>query len=326
MEYIKLGNTGMEVSKIALGCMSFGDKSKWFHKWVLDEADTKKMIDQAIALGINFFDTANVYSMGSSEEFLGRALKGYNRDQLVVATKVFMKMHEGPNAGGLSRKAILAEADNSLKRLGIDYIDLYITHRWDKDTPIEETLDALDSLVKAGKVRYIGASAMYAWQFQKALHVSEKYGLAKFVSMQNHYNLLYREEEREMVPLCIDQNIGLTPYSPLAAGRLSRPLTDDPTGRSSTDETAKKKYDSTLTDDVKIIERVADLAHTHGVSMSQIALAWLLHQPQLCAPIVGTTKLTQLEDSVKAVSLKLTPSELTFLEELYLPHKVMGAL
>ena len=325
MQYTRLGNTGLEVSKLALGCMSFGDSSRWFHKWVLNEADTKVMIDKAIGLGINFFDTANVYSMGSSEEFLGRILKAYNRDELVVATKVFMPMHEGRNAGGLSRKEIIAQADASLKRLDMDYIDLYITHRWDANTPIEETLDALDALVKAGKVRYIGASAMYAWQFQKALYTSEKYNLAKFVSMQNHYNLLYREDERELVPLCADQKVALTPYSLLAAGRLSR-KGGEVTDRSNTDQTAKKKYDTTIEQDSVIVDRVAELADKYQVSMSQVALAWLLTRPAMAAPIIGTTKAHQLEDAVKAVDVVLSAEDCAYLEELYLPHKVMGAL
>ena len=325
MNYVKLGNTGLDVSPLSLGCMSFGDASKWFHKWVLNEADTKAMVHRAIDLGINFFDTANVYSMGTSEEYLGRILKDFNRDELVVATKVFAQMHDGPNGGGLSRKAILAEADKSLKRLGMDYIDLYITHRWDKNTPIEETLDALDSLVRAGKVRYIGASAMYTWQFQKALYTSEKYGYAKFVSMQNHYNLVYREDERELIPFCQDAKIALTPYSPLAAGRLARPL-GTATNRSETDVTGKGKYDDTLDQDSVIIERVAEIATKHNVTMGQISLAWLLHQPQVVSPIIGTTKINQLEDAAKAVEVKLTPEELAYLGEMYLPHKVSGAL
>lgn len=325
MNYVKLGNTGLDVSPISLGCMSFGDPTKWFHKWVLNEADTKAMVHRAIELGINFFDTANVYSLGTSEEYLGRVLKDFKRDELVVATKVFSKMYDGPNGQGLSRKAILSQADQSLKRLGMDYIDLYITHRWDKHTPIEETLDALTDLVKAGKVRYIGASAMYAWQFQKAINTSEKHGYAKFISMQNHYNLLYREDERELVPYCEDAKIALTPYSPLAAGRLARPL-DTQTNRSDTDLTAKSKYDDTLVQDSVIIERVAALADKHQATMGQIALAWLLHQPQVVSPIIGTTKIHQLEDAVKAVDMKLTTDELAYLAELYLPHKVSGAL
>ena len=325
MDYVKLGNTGMDVSKISLGCMSFGDPSRWFHKWVLSEAEGKAMIDRAIGLGINFFDTANVYSMGTSEAYLGRALKGYNRDELVIATKVFSKVGDGPNQSGLSRKHIFAEVDRSLKNLDMDYIDLYITHRWDKNTPIEETLDAFTDLIKAGKVRYIGASAMYAWQFQKALYTSEKHGYAKFVSMQNHYNLIYREDERELVPLCEDAKIALTPYSPLAAGRLARPLGTE-TNRSQTDMTGKGKYDGTLDQDAGIIERVAELAERHGVTMSQISLAWLLHQSQVVSPIIGTTKISQLEEAVKATEVHLSQEELAYLAELYLPHKISGAL
>lgn len=327
MKYVKLGTTGLDVSRICLGCMSFGDANNWVHKWVLDEASSREVIKKALDLGINFFDTANVYSLGTSEEYLGRALKEYaNRDDVVIATKVFSTMRETPNGGGLSRKAILSELDHSLRRLGTDYIDLYIIHRWDYHTPIEETMDALNDAVRAGKVRYLGASAMYAWQFQKARNVADKYGWSNFVSMQNHWNLLYREEEREMVPYCQDAGVALTPYSPLAAGRLSRKPGEGDTKRHQTDQVAISKYAKTEEQDSAIVERVAQVAADHSVSMSQIALAWLMHKPLLAAPIIGATKLHHVEDAVKAVDVKLTAEEITYLEELYLPHDVVGAL
>ena len=265
MEYVKLGNTGMDVSRLCLGCMSFGDTEKWIHKWVLDEENSRPIIKKALELGINFFDTANVYSIGRSEEILGKALKDYaNRDEVVIATKVQGKMHEGPNGAGLSRKAIMSEIDNSLKRLGTDYVDLYIIHRWDYNTPIEETMEALHDVVKAGKARYIGASAMYAWQFQKALHVAEKHGWTRFVSMQNHYNLIYREEEREMMPLCREEKIGVTPYSPMASGRLIRDWSET-TKRLETDQIARSKYDTTASSDKLVVDRVAEIAEKRGI-------------------------------------------------------------
>lgn len=326
MEYVKLGNSGLEVSKICLGCMSFGDSEKWTHKWVLDEENSRPIIKKALELGINFFDTANVYSLGRSEEILGKALKDYaKRDEIVIATKVFSKMHDGPNGGGLSRKVIMNEIDNSLKRLGTDYVDLYIIHRWDYNTPIEETMDALNDVVKAGKARYIGASAMYAWQFQKALYTAEKHGWTKFISMQNHYNLIYREDERELIPLCKDQNIGLTPYSPLAAGRLARDWSET-TYRLQTDEVAKSKYDSTKDKDKAIVDRVSELAKKHGVSRAQISLVWLLHKEPVNAPIIGATKITHLEDAVGAISVKLTSEEIAYLEEPYVPHSIVGPI
>ena len=254
MEYTKLGNTGMDVSRICLGCMGFGDATRWIHKWVLNEENSRPIIKKALELGINFFDTANVYSLGKSEEILGRALKDFaNRDEVVIATKVHGKMHDGPNGAGLSRKAILSEIDNSLKRLGTDYVDLYQIHRWDYQTPIEETMEALHDVVRAGKARYIGASAMFAWQFQKALHVAEKHGWTRFVSMQDHLNLLYREEEREMLPLCREEKIGVIPYSPLASGRLTRDWSKDRTLRSETDQIAKSKYDATAETDQQVV-------------------------------------------------------------------------
>ena len=326
MEYVKLGNSGLEVSRICLGCMSFGDSEIWTHKWVLNEENSRPIIKRALELGINFFDTANVYSLGRSEEILGKALKDYaKRDEVVIATKVFSRMRDGPNGVGLSRKVIMNEIDNSLKRLGTDYVDLYIIHRWDYNTPIEETMDALNDVVKAGKARYIGASAMYAWQFQKALYTAEKHGWTKFVSMQNHYNLIYREDERELIPLCKDQKIGLTPYSPLAAGRLARDWSET-TYRLQTDEVAKSKYDSTKDADKAIVDRVAELANKHGVSRAQISLAWLLHKGPVNAPIVGATKITHLEDAVGAIAVKLTPDEITYLEEPYVPHPIVGPI
>src|SRR3954447_3979555 len=264
MEYTKLGNTGMDVSRICLGCMGFGDPERWIHKWVLDEENSRPVIKRAIELGINFFDTANVYSLGASEEILGRALRDFaNRDEVVVATKVHGKMHDGPNGSGLSRKAILSEIDHSLRRLEMDYVDLYIIHRWDYDTPIEETMEALHDVVRAGKARYIGASAMFAWQFGKALCVAQTHGWSRFISMQDHLNLIYREEEREMLPLCREENIGVTPYSPLASGRLTRDGSSESTLRSETDQIAKSKYDAyeaTAQSDRQVVERVAEIA------------------------------------------------------------------
>lgn len=325
MEYIKFGNTGMDVSRICLGCMSFGKVLPGGHQWVLDEENSRPIIKRALELGINFFDTANIYASGSSEEIIGRALKDYaNRDEIVLATKVWGQMRPGPNGGGLSRKAIMSEIDNSLKRLGTDYVDLYIIHRWDYNTPIEETMEALHDVVKSGKARYIGASAMYAWQFQKALHVAEKNSWTRFVSMQNHLNLIYREEEREMMPLCQDQKIAVTPYSPLASGRLIRDWSET-TRRSETDLIQKSKYDSTADVDRLIVERVASLAEKRGVPRTHIALAWLLQKASVAAPIVGATKIAQLEDSVDALSVKLSPEEISFLEELYVPHPIVGA-
>lgn len=325
MEYIKFGNTGMDVSRICLGCMSFGKVLPGGHQWVLDEENSRLIIKRALELGINFFDTANIYASGSSEEIIGRALKDYaNRDEIVLATKVWGQMRPGPNGGGLSRKAIMSEIDNSLKRLGTDYVDLYIIHRWDYNTPIEETMEALHDVVKSGKARYIGASAMYAWQFQKALHVAETNSWTRFVSMQNHLNLIYREEEREMMPLCQDQKIAVTPYSPLASGRLIRDWSET-TRRSETDLIQKSKYDSTADVDRLIVERVASLAEKRGVPRTHIALAWLLQKASVAAPIVGATKIAQLEDSVDALSVKLSPEEISFLEELYVPHPIVGA-
>jgi len=325
MEYVRLGTTGMKVSRLCLGCMGFGDAESWIHKWVLNEADSRVVIQKALELGINFFDTANVYSLGTSEEFLGRALKDFaKRDDVVIATKLHGKMREDPNGGGLSRKAILSEIDNSLKRLGTDYVDLYQIHRWDYETPIEETMEALHDVVKAGKARYIGASAMFAWQFQRALHVAEKHGWTRFVSMQNHMNLIYREEEREMLPLCRAEGIGTIPYSPLASGRLTRDASSASTHRSETDQVQKMKYDASAETDQQIVERVAEIAEKHGASRVHIALAWLLQKEPVTAPIVGATKISHLEDAVGALSVKLTQEEVTYLEEPYVPHRIVG--
>ena len=326
MEYVKLGNTGLDVSRICLGCMGFGVAERWIHQWVLNEENSRPIIKKALELGINFFDTANVYSDGTSEEIVGRALKDYaNRDEIVLATKVHFRMHEGPNGMGLSRKAIMCEIDKSLKRLGTDYVDLYQIHRWDYDTPIEETMEALHDVVKAGKVRYIGASAMYAWQFLKAQHVAEKNGWTRFVSMQNHYNLIYREEEREMLPLCKSEKIGVIPYSPLASGRLTRDWSET-THRSETDMTQKSKYDATADADRVIVERLAVIAAERAVPRSQVALAWLLQKQPVTAPIVGATKMSHLEDAAAALSVNLTLEEIASLEEPYVPHRVVGAL
>jgi aryl-alcohol dehydrogenase-like predicted oxidoreductase len=325
MQYTKLGNTGMDVSRICLGCMGFGDAERWVHKWVLNEEHSRPVIKHAIEQGINFFDTANIYSLGASEEILGRALKDFaKRDEIVIATKVHGRMREEPNGGGLSRKAILSEIDKSLGRLGVEYVDLYQIHRWDYDTPIEETMEVLHDVVKAGKARYIGASAMYAWQFQKALHVAETRGWTRFVSMQNHMNLIYREEEREMMPLCRAEKIGVIPYSPLASGRLTRDWSSESTLRSETDQIQKRKYDATAETDRRVVERVAEIATTHGVPRVHIALAWLLQKQPVTAPIVGATKIAHLDDAVGALAVKLSPDEVAYLEEPYVPHPVVG--
>jgi len=325
MEYARLGNTGMKVSRICLGCMGFGDAEHWVHKWVLSEENSRPIIRKALELGINFFDTANMYSTGVSEEILGRALKDFaKRDEVVIATKLWGKMRQDPNGSGLSRKAILTEIDHSLKRLGTDYVDLYQIHRWDYETPIEETMEALNDVVRAGKVRYIGASAMFAWQFQKALYTSEMHGWTRFVSMQNHLNLIYREEEREMMSLCRAEKIGVIPYSPLASGRLTRDWSSESTLRSETDQIAKSKYDATVETDRLVVERAAQLAEKHGVSRLHIALAWLLQKEPVTAPILGATKISHLEEAVGALSVRLTPEEVTYLEEPYVPHRIVG--
>lgn len=327
MDYMKLGNSGLDVSRICLGCMSFGTGEGWVHnQWALDETDSRAIVKRALDLGVNFFDTANVYAYGTSEAFLGRALKDYaNRDEIAVATKVRVKMREGANGEGLSRKAILSEIDKSLKRLGMDYVDLYIIHRWDYHTPIEETMEALHDVVKAGKARYIGASAMFAWQFMKALAVADQHGWTRFVSMQNHYNLIYREEEREMMPLCRDQKIASTPYSPLAAGRLAREGAETPTTRQEKDATARMKYDGMATADQHIINRLGEVAERLGHPRSQIALAWLLHKEAVVSPVIGATKISHLESAVQSLAVKLSAEDIAYLQEPYIPHPVVGA-
>jgi 1-deoxyxylulose-5-phosphate synthase len=321
MRYLKLGKTGLEVSAITLGCMSFGEPDRGGHPWSLNEAASRGIIKQAIDAGVNFLDTANVYSAGSSEEIVGKAVQDFvPREDVVIATKVHGRMRPGPNGGGLSRKAIFAELDASLRRLQTDYVDLYQIHRWDYDTPIEETLEALHDTVRAGKVRYIGASSMHAWQFAKALYVSELNGWTKFVSMQDHYNLLYREEEREMLPLCVDQGIGVIPWSPLARGRLTRPW-DTVTARTETDEFGKSLYRD---EDRQIVERVIDLSVKRGLTPAQVALAWLLRNPAVTSPIVGVTRPDQLSQAVSAVDADLDDAEVAFLEEPYMPHTVAG--
>ncbi|HEY6743441.1 MAG TPA: aldo/keto reductase [Lapillicoccus sp.] len=321
MQYVRLGNTGLQVSKICLGCMSYGEPSRGGHEWSLGEDDARPFFRRAIEAGINFFDTANVYSAGSSEEITGRALKDFaSRDDVVIATKVHGRMRPGPNGAGLSRKAILTEIDHSLRRLGTDYVDLYQIHRWDRRTPIEETLEALHDVVRAGKARYIGASSMWAWQFSKALHVSERNGWTRFVSMQDHYNLLQREEEREMLPLCQDEGIGVIPWSPLARGRLTRDW-DATTARSQSDQFGNTLY---ADDDRRIVEAVAKIAESRGVSRAQVALAWVLRQPAVTAPIVGATKPQHLEDAIAAADLELSDEEAAQLEEPYSPREPAG--
>jgi len=324
VEYVKLGRTGLDVSQICLGCMSYGVPERGFHQWALGEDQSRPFIKRALELGINFFDTANVYSDGTSEEIVGRALKDYaRRDEIVIATKVNGRMHAGPNGAGLSRKAIMSEIDNSLKRLGTDYVDLYQIHRWDYNTPIEETLEALHDIVRAGKARYIGASSMYAWQFLKTLHTADQHGWTRFVSMQNYLNLLYREEEREMLPLCKEEEIGLIPWSPLARGRLTRDW-EETSARSETDEFGKTLYAATAAADRRVVERVAEVAARRGVPRAQIALSWVIQKEPVTAPIVGATKIHHLDDAVAALSITLTAEEVSSLEEPYVPHPVLG--
>ncbi len=324
MTYVRLGRTGLEVSALCLGCMSYGVPERGGHPWSLDADQARPFIARAVELGVNFFDTANVYSDGTSEEIVGRALKELTRrDEVVIATKVNGRMHDGPNGAGLSRKAILAEIDNSLRRLGTDYVDLYQIHRWDPHTPIEETLAALHEVVQAGKARYLGASSMWAWQFSRALHVADSHGWTRFVSMQNHYNLLNREEEREMLPLCEAEGIAVVPWSPLARGRLAREW-DAMTERSSTDSFAATLYDDAGESDRRIVDRVGGIAAQRGVSRAQIALAWLAGKGVVTAPIVGATKPHHLDDAVAGVSLRLSEAEVELLEELYVPHHVVG--
>ncbi|CAH2602364.1 1-deoxyxylulose-5-phosphate synthase YajO [Rhodovastum atsumiense] len=324
MKYVKLGRTGLDVSRLCLGCMSYGEPQRGNHAWTLPEAESRPFIRKALELGINFFDTANVYSDGSSEEIVGRALREFaSRDEVVIATKVHGRMRPGPNGAGLSRKAILAEIDASLKRLGTDYVDLYQIHRWDGATPIEETLEALNDVVRAGKARYIGASSMYAWQFARALTLSERHGWARFVTMQNYVNLLYREEEREMLPLCRAEGIGVIPWSPLARGRLTRDW-DEATARSETDEFGKTLYRAAVEADRKVVEAVASVAAARGLPRAQVALAWVLQKPGVSAPIVGATKMHHLTDAVAALEVTLSAEETVALEASYVPHPVLG--
>lgn len=324
MNYVQFGKSGLKVSPLCLGCMSYGDAARGGHGWVLDEEASEPFFRQAIEAGINFFDTANVYSNGSSEEITGRALKKFaNRDGVVVATKVCGPMGKGPNQTGLSRKAILQEVDNSLRRLGMDYIDLYQIHRLDPLTPMEEILEALHDVVKAGKVRYIGASSMYAWQFGKMLQLADKHGWTRFVSMQNHLNLLYREEEREMLPLCIEEGVAVIPWSPLARGRLTRPW-NEKTERSESDQFGEMLYARTAEADHAIVDMVGTVAAERGLPRAQIALAWLLAKPGVTAPIIGATKTAHLDDAIAALSVKLSDDEIARLESGYVPHPVLG--
>jgi aryl-alcohol dehydrogenase-like predicted oxidoreductase len=324
MEYTKLGKTGLKVSRICLGCMTYGVPERGTHPWSLVEEESRPLIRQALELGINFFDTANTYSDGTSEEIVGRALRDFGRrEELVIATKVFAPMRPGPNAKGLSRKAIMTEVDASLKRLGVDYVDLYQIHRWDRTTPIEETIEALHDVVKAGKALYVGASSMFAWQFAESLYKADLHQWTRFVSMQNHYNLIYREEEREMMPLCATEGIGVIPWSPLARGRLTREWGVS-TNRIETDEFGKTLYTTAVESDRKVVEEVSRIAQSRGVSMAQVALAWLLSKPFITAPIIGASKSRHLEDAVSALSLKLSDGEIQQLEKHYLPHSVVG--
>ncbi|MCZ0733648.1 aldo/keto reductase [Phreatobacter sp. AB_2022a] len=324
MDYVKLGRTGLEVSRLCLGCMSYGMPDRGSHPWSLNEEASRPFIRKALDLGFNFFDTANVYSDGTSEEIVGRALKDFTkREDVVIATKVFNRMRPGPNGAGLSRKAIMTEIDASLRRLGTDHVDLYQIHRFDEATPIEETLEALHDVVKAGKALYIGASSMHAWQFTKALYLAELNGWTRFATMQNYVNLLYREEEREMLPLCREEGIGVIPWSPLARGRLTRDW-DETSARSETDAFGKTLYAATADADRKVVEAVAQVAKARGVPRAQIALAWVLAKPSITAPIVGATKPQHLDDAVAALAVKLEPDEIAALEAPYVPHAVTG--
>ena len=324
MQYVKFGRTGLEVSRLCLGCMSYGVPERGPHPWSLPEAASRPFLRRALDLGFNFFDTANVYSDGTSEEIVGRALNEYApRDDLVIATKVHGRMRKGPNGAGLSRKAIMSEIDHSLRRLGTDYVDLYQIHRFDPATPLEETLEALHDVVKAGKARYIGASSMYAWQFARALYLADRHGWTRFASMQNYVNLLYREELREMLPLCRAEGVAVIPWSPNARGRLTRDW-DQGSARLETDEFGRSLYAKTADADRRVVDTVAAVAAARGVPRAQLALAWVLQQPGITSPIVGATKLEHLDDAVSALSLTLTPEELAALEAPYVPHAVVG--
>jgi 1-deoxyxylulose-5-phosphate synthase len=325
MVYTRLGKTGLKVSRVCLGCMTYGAPGKP-HAWVLTEEEGRPLIAHALELGINYFDVANIYSLGVSEEILGRAIRDFaRREDVVIATKVYQRMRSDPNGRGLSRKAIMNEIDASLRRLGMDYVDLYQIHRWDEETPIEETLEALHDVVKAGKARYIGASSMHAWQFCKALHLADRYGWTRFVSMQNHYNLIQREEEREMLPLCRAEGIGVVPWSPLARGRLTRdaelPAT---TNRAGLDRVIETAYGATEANDRVVIKEVGKIAAARGIPRAQVALAWLLHKPEVAAPIIGATQRHHIDDAVAAVSVALSPGEMQALEEPYEPHAYIG--
>jgi len=324
MKYKNLGRTGLKVSELCLGCMTFGVPERGDHPWTLPEQQSRPLIRKAVDAGINYFDTANSYSDGTSEEIVGQALKDFTRrDEVVIATKVFFPMHKGPNAGGLSRKAIFTAIDASLRRLQTDYVDLYQIHRWDYSTPIEETVEALHDVVKSGKARYLGASSMYAWQFSKALHVAREHGWTAFVSMQNHYNLLYREEEREMMPLCTAERIAVVPWSPLARGRLTRAW-DTQTARTQTDAYGNKLYVATVDADRKVVEQVATIAAARGVPKAQVALAWIAQKPFVTAPIVGASKPQHLDDAAAALTIKLDAAEIAQLEAPYAPHAIAG--
>lgn len=324
MDYVGLGETGLKVSPLCLGCMSFGDASKGWHPWILDEETSRPILRRAVEAGINFFDTANIYAAGTSEEVTGRALKEYaRRDEIVIATKAHGRWGKGPNQSGLSRKALMQAIEDSLRRLGTDYVDLYQIHRWDYDTPIEETLEALNDIVRAGKARYIGASSMHARQFYKALTISRERGWARFVSMQNYVNLLYREEEREMLPICREEGIGVIPWSPLARGRLTRPWGVE-TERSKTDKIQTNLYSKTEESDRAVVEAVEKVAAARGVSMAQVALAWVLAQPGITAPILGVSRMAQLEEGLDTLNLVLTDDEIAALEANYQPHPVLG--
>jgi 1-deoxyxylulose-5-phosphate synthase len=324
MEYTRLGKTGLKVSRVCLGCMSFGVPDRGAHPWSIDEEQSRPFIRRALELGFNFFDTANAYSDGTSEEITGRALRDFaRREEVVIATKVFFPVSKGANARGLSRKSILTEIDASLRRLGTDYVDLYQIHRWDNETPIEETLEALHDVVKSGKARYIGASSMYAWQFTKALYTADLHGWTRFASMQNHYNLLMREEEREMMPLCQAEGVGVIPWSPLARGRLTRDW-DEVTTRSESDVFGKTLYNAMQESDRAVVSRVAEVTKERGVPRAQVALAWMLHKSYISSPIVGVTKMQHLDDAVAAVELKLGADEMASLEEPYVPHPISG--
>ena len=324
MEYRNLGSAGLKVSRLCLGCMSFGDPQRGNHEWTLDEQSSRAIIRQALESGINFFDTANAYSDGTSEEITGRALRDFaSRDEIVVASKGFFAWRNAPNTGGLSRKALFQAVDDSLKRLGLDYLDLYQIHRWDDATPIEETMEALHDIVKSGKARYIGASSMSAWQFSKAQYVAQMHGWTKFISMQNQVNLIYREEEREMLPLCADMGVGVIPWSPLARGKLTRDW-EETTARSQTDAFQKILYTDTAAQDRKVVEAVAAIATAKGINRARVAMAWLLQKPEITAPIIGVTKPAHLTDALGALAVTLNPEEIAALEAPYVPHAVAG--